>query len=56
MYIGNMKYMYIVHGIVDKYNNVYHKTIKMKPDNIKSSTYIDVEHNEQDTKSKVGDH
>ena len=27
--------------IVDKYNNTYHSTIKMKPVNVKSSTYID---------------
>ena len=26
--------------IVNKYNNTYHKTIKMKPVDIKSNTYI----------------
>ena len=26
--------------IVDKYNNTYHRTIKMKPIVIKTSTYI----------------
>ena len=27
--------------IVHKYNNTYHRTIKMKPVDVKSSTYID---------------
>ena len=27
--------------IVNKYNNTYHSTIKMKPVHVKSSTYID---------------
>ena len=26
---------------VDRYNNTYHSTIKIKPGNVKSSTYID---------------
>ena len=28
-------------GIFNKYNNTYHSTIKMKPVDIKSNTYID---------------
>ena len=27
--------------IVNKYNNMYHKTIKVKPVDVKSSIYID---------------
>ena len=27
--------------IVNKYNNIYHRTIKMKPADVKSSTYVD---------------
>ena len=27
--------------IVNKYNNAYHKTIKMKPVDVKDNTYID---------------
>ena len=27
--------------IVNKYNNTYNNTIKIKPDDVKSSTYID---------------
>ena len=33
--------------IVNKYNNTYHRTIKMKPVDVKSSTYIDSS-NDQD--------
>ena len=44
--------------IVDKYNNTYHKTIKMKPIDVKDNTYIDFEKevNDKDPKFKVGDH
>ena len=43
--------------IVDKYNNTYHSTIKMKPVDVKSSTYIDFskENNNKDPTFKVGD-
>ena len=35
--------MYIdtLDDIVNKYSNTYHSTIKMKPMDVKSSTYID---------------
>ena len=38
------KYVYIdeLDDIVDKYNNTYHITIKMKPVHVKSNKYIDV--------------
>ena len=44
--------------IVDKYNNTYHTTIKMKPIDVKDNTYInaDKEINNKDPKFKVGDH
>ena len=43
--------------IVDKYNNTYHRTIKMKPVDVKLSTYIDFhfENNDKDPKFKVGE-
>ena len=28
--------------IVNEYNNTYHRTIKMKPVNVKDNTYIDL--------------
>ena len=51
MYIDNSD------GIVNKYNNTYHSTIKMKPVDIKPSTYIDSskEINDENPKFKTGD-
>ena len=44
--------------IVDEYNNTYHRTIKMKPVDVKGNTNIDFkkEVNAKDPKFKVGDH
>ena len=44
--------------IVNEYNNTYHRTIKMKPIEVKDNTYIDYikEVNHKDSKFKVGDH
>ena len=44
--------------IVNEYNNTYHKTIKMKPVDLKDNTYIDFEKecNNKDPKFKIGDH
>ena len=41
--------------IVNKYNNTYHSTIKMKPLDIKSSTYISNEISDEDRKFKIVD-
>ena len=43
--------------IVNKYNNTYHSTIKMKPVDVKSNTYIDFnkETNIKDPKFNIGD-
>ena len=43
--------------IVNKYNNTYHSTIKMKPVDVKSNTYIDSskEINNKNPKFKIGD-
>ena len=51
MYIDNSD------GVVNKYNNTYHSTIKMKPVDIKPSTYIDSskEINDENPKFKTGD-
>ena len=42
----------------NEYKNTYHRTIKMKPVNIKDNTYIDFSKkvNDKDPKFKVGDH
>ena len=44
--------------IVNAYNNTCHRTIKMKPIDVKGNTYIDFgkEVNDNDPKFKVGDH
>ena len=43
--------------IVNKYNNTYDRAIKMKPVNVKSSTYIDFnkDNSKKSTKFKIGD-
>ena len=44
--------------IANKYNNTYHRTIKMKPVDVKDNAYIDSnkEVNDKDPKFKIGDH
>ena len=41
--------------IVGEHNNIYHKTIKMKPIDVKNYSYAE-ESNEEDPKFKVADH
>ena len=41
-------------NIVNKYNNTYQSTIKMKPVNVKSNLYINL--NEEDPKFEVVDY
>ena len=45
-------------NIVNKYNNTYHRTIKMKPVDVKPSMYVDFnkENYKEGPKFKVGDH
>ena len=51
-------YFDVLNDIVDKYNNTYHRTIKIKLINIKSGSYAEynVDSNEKDPKFKIGDH
>ena len=53
------KHVYIdkLNDIVHKYNNTYHRTIKMKPVDVKSNTYIESskEINNKDPKFEIGD-
>ena len=55
--ISKNVYIDTLDDIVNKYNNTYHCTIKMKPVDVKSSTYIDSrkEINDKDPKFKIGD-
>ena len=42
--------------ILNKYNNTYHSTMKMKPSDVKSNTYIDSSKKiKKELKFKVGD-
>ena len=53
---GKNVYYDVLVDVVNKYNNTKHSTIKMKPIDVKNNkrVYID-EHNEKDSKFKVGD-
>ena len=44
--------------IVNEYNNTYHRTIKMKPVDVKDNTYINIgkEVNDKNPGFKIGDH
>ena len=50
-----LKNVYIdkLDDIVNKYKNTYHRTIKIKPVNIKSSTYIDFNKENKDLNLKL---
>ena len=47
----------VYHLLSYKYNNTYHSTIKMKPVDVKSNTYIDSikKIDNKDPKFKIGD-
>ena len=49
-------YFNVLNDIVDKYNNLYPKTIQMKPVDVKSDSLAEYneESNEKDPKFKVG--
>ena len=56
--ISKNVYIDKLNAIVNKYNNTYHTTIKMKPIDVKDNTYINTnkEINYKDSKFKVGDY
>ena len=51
-------YFDVLDDIVDKCNNTYHRTTKMKPIDVKCNSYAEynVDSNEKDPKYKIGDH
>ena len=51
-------YFNVLSDVVDKYNNTYHKTIKMKPIDVKNDSFAkyNEESNEEDPKFKVSDY
>ena len=54
--ISKNEYIDKLYDIVDEYNNTYHRSIKMKPLDIKDNTCIDFEKdvNDKDPKFKIG--
>ena len=56
--ISKNVYIDKLNAIVNKYNNIYHSKIKMKPIDVKDNTYINTnkEINYKDPKFKVGDY
>ena len=56
--ISKNKYIDKLDDIVNEYNNTYHRTIKMKPNDVKYNTYINIgkKVNNNEPKVKVGDH
>ena len=56
--ISKNVYIDKLNDIVDEYNNIYRKIIKMKPVDVKDNTYIDFEKevNNKDPKFKVDDY
>ena len=56
--VSKIEYINRLDDIVNEYNNTYHRTIKMKPLDVKDNTYINTDKkvNDKDPKFKVGDH
>ena len=56
--ISKNVYINKLDDIVNEYNNTYHRTIQMKPADVKDNTYIDFEKevNNKDAKFKVGEY
>ena len=56
--ISKNVYFDVLDYIVDKYNNTYHKTIKMKPVDVGDDSFAEYKEksNEKNPKFKVGDH
>ena len=57
--VSKNDYFDVLDNIVSKNNNRYHKTLKIKPINVKSNSYAeqnDVNSNDKDSKFKIGDY
>ena len=56
--ISKNVYIDKLNDIVNKYNNIYHRNIKIKPIDVEYNTYIDFgkENNNENPKFKIGDH
>ena len=56
--ISKNVYFNVLDDIVDEYNNIYQRTIKIKPIDVKDDSFAEYneEYNEKDPKFKIGDH
>ena len=56
--VGENVYFNVLDDIVDKYNNTYHSSIKMKSKDVTDSVFVEYneESNKKDPKFKIGDH
>ena len=56
--ISKNVYFDMLHDIVNKYNNIVHRTIKIKPIDVTDDSYAEYneDSNKKDPKFKVGDH
>ena len=55
--VGKNVYFNVLDDIVDKYNNTYHSSIKMKPKDVTDDSFVfSEESNKKDPKFKIGDH
>ena len=54
--ISKNVYIDKLHDIGNEYNNTYHRTIKMKPTDVKDNTYIDFGKEVNDNDPIIGDH
>ena len=55
---GKSVYFDVLDDIVDKYNNTWHSSMKMKPKDVTDNSFAEYceESNKKDPKFKVGDH
>ena len=56
--VSKIVYYGVLDDIVEKYNNTWHSTIKMKPKDVKDDNFTEYveKPNEKDPKFSVGDH
>ena len=56
--ISKNVYHNVLDDIIAQYNNIYHRTIKMKPIDVENGSFVEYneQSNEKDPKFKVGDH
>ena len=51
--VSKTVYIDILDGIINKNSNIYHRTIKMKPGDVKSNAYIDFSKEMDDKNPKI---